>query len=66
MPDISANSYSILFGNFTRGYLIVDRIETRFIRDPFSAKPYVTFYTTKQLGGAVVNSEAIMIKFAAS
>jgi len=64
MTNLAANSYSVAFGNFKRGYLIVDRVGTRVIRDPFSNKPYVGFYTTKRVGGAVVNSEAIkLLKF---
>lgn len=67
MPDIAANSLSIAFGDFRAGYLIVDRIGVRVLRDPFSAKPYVLFYTTKRVGGGVQNFEAIkLIKFAAS
>jgi HK97 family phage major capsid protein len=67
MPVKAANSLSIAFGNFKRGYTIVDRMGMRMLRDPFSAKPYVSFYTTKRVGGMVVNSEAIkLIKFAAS
>jgi HK97 family phage major capsid protein len=66
MPVKAANSLSIAFGDFRRGYLIVDRIGTRVIRDPFSNKPYVGFYTVKRLGGALINSEAIkVLKFAA-
>lgn len=67
MPDISANSLSIAFGNFKAGYLIAERSETNILRDPYSNKPYVHFYATKRLGGAVTNSEAIkLMKFAAS
>ena len=67
MPDIASNSYSIAFGDFARGYLIVDRIGVRLLRDPYSAKPYVLFYTTKRVGGGVQNFEAIkLMKFAAS
>jgi HK97 family phage major capsid protein len=67
MPDIASNSYSIAFGDFARGYLIVDRIGIRTLRDPYSAKPYVLFYTTKRVGGGVQNFEAIkLMKFAAS
>lgn len=58
MPTIAASSYSLLFGDFKRAYTIVDRIGTRVIRDPFSNKPYIGFYTTKRVGGSVVNSEA--------
>ncbi len=67
MPAKAANSLSIAFGNFKRGYTIVDRVGMRMLRDPYSNKPYVGFYTTKRVGGAVVNSEAIkVIKFAAA
>ena len=67
MPDIAANSYSIAFGDFARGYLVVDRVGIRVLRDPYSAKPYVLFYTTKRVGGGVQNFEAIkLMKFAAS
>lgn len=67
MPDIAANSLSIAFGNFTAGYLIAERHETVILRDPYSNKPFVHFYATKRVGGAVSNSEAIKIlKFAAS
>jgi len=67
MNTISAGTYPIAYGNFARGYLIVDRIGIRVLRDPFSSKPYVLFYTTKRVGGGVVNYEAIkLLKVAAS
>lgn len=67
MPAKAANSLSIAFGNFRRGYTIVDRMGMRMLRDPYTNKPYVGFYTTKRVGGAVVNSQAIkLVKFAAS
>ncbi|MDO8980622.1 MAG: phage major capsid protein [Afipia sp.] len=67
MPDIGANSLSIAFGDFRRGYLIVDRLGVRVLRDPYSAKPYVLFYTTKRVGGGVQDFDAIkLVKFAAS
>jgi HK97 family phage major capsid protein len=67
MPDIAANSLSVAFGDFRRGYLIVDRQGVRVLRDPFMAKPYVMFYTTKRVGGGVQDFDAIkLLKFAAS
>ena len=67
MPDIAANAFSIAFGDFRRGYLIVDRQGARVLRDPYSLKPYVLFYTTKRVGGGVQNFDAIKVmKFAAS
>lgn len=61
MPDIAANSLSIAFGDFKRGYLIVDRVGIRVLRDPYSAKPYVLFYTTKRVGGGVQDFDAIKL-----
>jgi phosphoenolpyruvate synthase/pyruvate phosphate dikinase len=59
--------HAIAFGDFQRGYLIVDRAGVRVLRDPYSAKPYVLFYTTKRVGGGVQNFDAIKVmKFAAS
>jgi HK97 family phage major capsid protein len=64
MPDVAANSLSIAFGDFKRGYLVVDRQGVNVLRDPYSAKPYVLFYTTKRVGGGVQNFEAIkLLKF---
>ncbi len=67
MPDIAASSNSIAFGDFQRGYLIVDRVGVRVLRDPYSAKPYVLFYVTKRVGGGVQNFDAIkVLRFAVS
>ena len=67
MPDVAADSFALAFGDFGRGYLIVDRLGVRVLRDPYSAKPYVLFYTTKRVGGGIQNFEAIKVmKFAAS
>jgi len=64
MPDIDDDTYPIAFGDFKRGYLIVDRVGIRVLRDPYSAKPYVLFYTTKRVGGGVQDFEAIkLLKF---
>ncbi|MCZ4298005.1 phage major capsid protein [Henriciella marina] len=59
MPDIGTGNAAIAFGDFRRGYLIVDRQGAQVLRDPYSAKPYVLFYTTKRVGGGVQNFDAI-------
>ena len=61
MPNIATDSTSIAFGDFRRGYLIVDRQGIRVLRDPYSAKPYVLFYTTKRVGGGVQDFDAIKV-----
>ena len=67
MPDVASNSYSIAFGDFKSGYLIVDRRGIAVIRDNVKKKGYTLFHTTKRVGGGVQNFEAIkLMKFAAS
>jgi len=67
MPDVGADALAIAFGDFRRGYLVVDRQGVNVLRDPYSAKPYVLFYTTKRVGGGVQDFDAIkLLKFAAS
>ncbi|XBQ16292.1 MAG: phage major capsid protein [Oceanicaulis sp.] len=64
MPAIGTDAYAIAFGDFERGYLIVDRQGVQVLRDPYSAKPYVLFYTTRRVGGAVQDFDAIkLLKF---
>lgn len=59
VADVAAGAYPIFFANFKRAYLIVDRLGIRVLRDPYSSKPYVLFYTTKRVGGGIVMYEAI-------
>lgn len=67
MPNIATDSYSVAFGDFRRGYLVVDRVGIRILRDPYSSKPYVLFYTTKRVGGGVQDFDAIkLLKFGVS
>lgn len=67
MPELAADSLSVAFGNFKRGYTIVDRIGVRFLNDPYTAKPFVILYTYKRVGGDVNDFHAIkLMKFAAS
>ncbi len=61
MPDPAASSLSIAVGDMREAYQIVDRLGIRTLRDPYSAKPYVEFYTTKRVGGDVVNFEALKL-----
>ncbi|HYF21858.1 MAG TPA: phage major capsid protein [Caulobacteraceae bacterium] len=61
MPNLGAGSLSVAFGDFRKGYLIVDRAGVRVLRDPYTAKPYVLFYTTKRVGGGVQDFDAIKV-----
>lgn len=66
MPQLgAANKFCIAFANWREAYQIVDRIGIRVLRDPYTSKPFVLFYTTKRVGGDLLNCEAIkLLKFA--
>ncbi len=61
MPVAATNSLSLAFGNFKKGYTVVDGKNLTILRDPYSNKPYVVFYTLKDTGGAVTVAEAIKV-----
>lgn len=64
MPAVAANSLSLAFGDFKEAYQIVDRMGLRTLRDPYTDKPYVKFYSTRRVGGGAVNFEALkFVKF---
>lgn len=66
MPALATGSLSMAFGDFRQGYTIVDRLGIRVLRDPYTSKPFVKFYTTKRTGGGVVDFDAIkLIRFSA-
>lgn len=57
----TTGNLAVGFGDLAEAYQIVDRLGVRVLRDPFTAKPYVKFYTTKRVGGDVVNFEAVKL-----
>ncbi|WP_068370897.1 phage major capsid protein [Kerstersia gyiorum] len=61
LPDIVAGSTPIVFGDFRRGYLVVDRAGIRVLRDPYTNKPFVHFYTTKRVGGGLLNPDVFKV-----
>ena len=61
MPAVAAGALSIAFGDFRQAYTIVDRLGITTLRDPYTAKPFVVFYSRKRVGGAVVNFEALKL-----
>jgi HK97 family phage major capsid protein len=57
MPVVGAGNIAALYGDMAATYLVVDRIGISVLRDPFTDKPYVHFYTVKRVGGGVYNPE---------
>lgn len=64
--DVLAESTPIAFGNFKRCYTILDRMGVRMLRDPYTNKPFVHFYTTKRVGSMMVDSNAVKVLKAAA
>ncbi|GHB19548.1 phage capsid protein [Pseudovibrio japonicus] len=60
MPDMSDGSapYAVAFGDFHRGYMVVDRVGISVLRDPYTSKPNVLFYITKRVGGGIMDYDA--------
>jgi HK97 family phage major capsid protein len=61
MPAIAAAANAVIFGDFKSAYTIVDRFGVRVLRDPYTNKPNVGFYTTKRVGGMLVDSQAVKV-----
>ena len=62
MPAVASNALAMVYGDFSVGYTIVDRIGFRVIRDELTSKPFIKFYTTKRTGGDVTNYESLKIQ----
>jgi len=64
IPALATGSLSLAFGDLAEAYQVVDRIGIRVLRDPYTAKPFIKFYTTKRTGGGMLNYEALkLMKF---
>lgn len=64
MPALGADSYSLAFGNFRQGYVVVNRSGTVVIRDNITSKGKTKFNFRRRFGGGVQNFEAIkLMKF---
>ncbi len=61
MPAVAANALSVALGDWKSGYMIVDRIGISILRDPYTVKPFVEFYTRKRVGANLLDGQAIKI-----
>ena len=62
MPDVAAGAKPVAFGDFNRGYMIIDRIQMAVLRDPFTQATTgnVRYIARRRVGGQVVQAEAIV------
>jgi HK97 family phage major capsid protein len=60
MPDVAANAYPVLFGDFQQGYRIYDRLQLSILRDPYSIATtgQTRFHARRRVGGGVAKAEA--------
>lgn len=66
MDAVAAGKLPLVFANLKQGYVIADRVGIRTLRDPYSNKPFVGFYSTKRVGGMVRDAQAfVALKVAA-
>jgi HK97 family phage major capsid protein len=61
MPAVAANALSVVYADFSVAYTIADRVGLQILRDPYSNKGFVTYYTTQRVGGDVTNFDGIAI-----
>lgn len=61
IADVGAGALPVAFGDFRRGYLILDRRGVKILRNPYKNSGFVTFYTTKRVGGGVQHFQAIKV-----
>jgi len=61
MPAIASGAEPVAFADFQQGYQIVDQGGIRVLRDDLTLKGKVKFYTTKYVGGDVVDFDAIKL-----
>lgn len=60
-PVEAAAALILAYGDISKAYLIVDRIGTRVLRDPYTNKPFVHFYATKRVGSMLMDTEAVKL-----
>lgn len=63
VADIAADAKSVIYGDFRRGYMIVDRVALAVLRDPYSqaSSGNVRYIARRRVGGEVVLAEAMRV-----
>jgi HK97 family phage major capsid protein len=61
IPATTGNAAPILFGNFKRSYQVVDRVGVSMLRDPYTTKGAVQFYTRKRVGSMLLDVSALKV-----
>lgn len=59
LDDLGANNFPMAFGNFARGYLLVDRVGLRITVDQVTNPGFIRWYIRRREGGIPLNNDAI-------
>lgn len=61
MPDIGPGNFPIIFGDFSQGYRIFDRVSLSILRDPYSqaTNGMTRFHGRRRVAGGVGKAEAL-------
>jgi HK97 family phage major capsid protein len=59
MANVGDGTLPVAIADWKSAYTVVDRKGITILRDPYTSKPHVLFYTLKRTGGDVTNFEAI-------
>lgn len=67
LPDVGADAFPVAFGNWPRGYAIVDKPGLRLITDRVTRKGWTKLYFSRRVGGGVTDFNALkLLKIATS
>lgn len=61
MPALATGALSVALADWRETYMIVDRLGITMMRDPYTNKPFVKFYTRKRVGGDVIKYDSIKL-----
>jgi HK97 family phage major capsid protein len=59
LANVALNAIPVLFGNFRRGYVLVDLVGFRITVDEVTTPGYVKWYLRRRVGGIVLDNYAI-------
>lgn len=57
-PAVEADSYSVFYGDLSAAYAVGIHRNITILRDPYTAKPYVSFYALARIGGTPMDNQA--------
>lgn len=60
-PAVGSANFPLAFGDLRRGYAVAVHSQLTVLRDPYTNKPYVGFYSTGRVGGVPWDPSALLL-----